>query len=508
MKAPSFSIILPTHNRAYCICNAVDSVLKQTYQKFELIIVDDGSTDGTDKMLNQRYAKHLDSGKIIYKKIQKSGVCKARNEGLKLAKNEWIAYIDSDNTVYSYFLGVFATQIMKNPKTKNFYAQYQIVGKSNAIDWKNHNFSIERLYHRNFIDLGVYVHHKSLISLLGGFDESMKRLVDWDLILRQCSIYIPKYISSCVMKYCNDKRQDRITNVENNVHKWIDYVHKKNRCCAVNKSMTTVIIAYNQQSTICQCIESALKQKGDFTHVIIIMDDCSTDDTYKEISKYKKIKNVIVHRSYTNIGQAQILKKALSLVNTKYVSILEGDDYWINDYNLNEKIHFLESYSNLDCSLVFSKIKIYDAKHNKFCYARAQMNIIGNKISEQQVLSIHGINPICNYSCCVFKTSILKTISDEVFVSDKKLVSEIAIGFLCLKFGKFGFINKELTIYRMHNAGQFTGADDIKRLELMINARKQALMLCSQHAKKPLNEILVNIQKDLQNAKNSISMHS
>jgi len=57
-------------------------------------------------------------------------------------------------------------------------------------------------------------------------------------------------------------------------------------------------------------------------------------------------------------------------------------------------------------------------------------------------------------------------------MSDKKLVSEIAIGFLCLKFGKFGFINKELTIYRMHNAGQFTGADDIKRLELMINARK------------------------------------
>ena len=49
-------------------------------------------------------------------------MCKARNEGLKLAKNEWIAYIDSDNTVSLYFLGVFATEIMKNPKTKNFYA--------------------------------------------------------------------------------------------------------------------------------------------------------------------------------------------------------------------------------------------------------------------------------------------------------------------------------------------------------------------------------------------------
>ena len=44
---PSFSIIMPTYNRAYCICNAIDSVLKQAYPKFELIIVDDGSTDKT-----------------------------------------------------------------------------------------------------------------------------------------------------------------------------------------------------------------------------------------------------------------------------------------------------------------------------------------------------------------------------------------------------------------------------------------------------------------------------
>ena len=116
MKAPSFSIILPTYNRVHCICNAINSVLKQTYPKFELIIIDDGSTDGTDKTLSQRYAEQHKSGKIIYKRIQKSGVCKARNEGLRLAKNDWIAYVDSDNTVSPYFLGVFAKEILKNTK--------------------------------------------------------------------------------------------------------------------------------------------------------------------------------------------------------------------------------------------------------------------------------------------------------------------------------------------------------------------------------------------------------
>ena len=59
--APKFSIIMPTYNRAFCICNAIDSALASTYPAFELIIVDDGSTDNTIKMLNQRYSKEIKS---------------------------------------------------------------------------------------------------------------------------------------------------------------------------------------------------------------------------------------------------------------------------------------------------------------------------------------------------------------------------------------------------------------------------------------------------------------
>ena len=120
--SPSFSVILATYNRAHCICNAIDSILKQVYPKFELVIVDDGSMDSTCKMIEEKYSAYLDSGKIVLEKMSHSGVCKARNEGLRLAKNEWIAYIDSDNTVSQYFLGTFANCIMKNPDAKNFYA--------------------------------------------------------------------------------------------------------------------------------------------------------------------------------------------------------------------------------------------------------------------------------------------------------------------------------------------------------------------------------------------------
>ncbi|MGA2224626.1 MAG: glycosyltransferase family 2 protein [Syntrophobacteraceae bacterium] len=92
MSTPTVSVIIPTFNREHCVTEAIESVLAQSYQDFELIVVDDGSTDGTYEVL-RAYGDRL---KAIWQ--TNCGVSVARNSGIKAARGGWIAFLDSDDT--------------------------------------------------------------------------------------------------------------------------------------------------------------------------------------------------------------------------------------------------------------------------------------------------------------------------------------------------------------------------------------------------------------------------
>lgn len=149
---PKFSIILPTYNRSICITKTIDSVLNQTYTDFELIIVDDGSIDNTEKLIKDTYSCEISHNKIIYyKNSTNHGVSNARNIGLKLAKYSWITYIDSDDIYDTKFLEIVKNNIVSNPEYKNFYCKakhiyintQKIVGyKFNYNDYYNNKLFI------------------------------------------------------------------------------------------------------------------------------------------------------------------------------------------------------------------------------------------------------------------------------------------------------------------------------------------------------------------------------
>jgi glycosyltransferase involved in cell wall biosynthesis len=88
---PKVSVIIPTYNSASYIIEAVESVLNQTYKDFEVIVVDDGSTDNTHTLLEP----YLD--RIMYRFQENRGESIARNEGIRIAQGEYITFLDSDD---------------------------------------------------------------------------------------------------------------------------------------------------------------------------------------------------------------------------------------------------------------------------------------------------------------------------------------------------------------------------------------------------------------------------
>jgi glycosyltransferase involved in cell wall biosynthesis len=203
----SFSVIMASYNRKYCIDQAIQSVLFQNYNDFELLIVDDGSADGTLDHVKATYPEELGKGSIRLIPSSKVGVCSARNIGLDHAKYDWICYLDTDNRMMPYYFETFNQCILANPEYQCFYAKMrwrisgEVVGRP---------FSFFELVRVNFIDMGTFVHSKALYRELGGQDINLTRLEDWDQIIRYTALHKPYFIDAIVLDY-NDVFGDRIS---------------------------------------------------------------------------------------------------------------------------------------------------------------------------------------------------------------------------------------------------------------------------------------------------------
>ena len=469
VEQPFFSIVMPTYNRKFCIAEAIDSALAQTYGNFELIVVDDGSTDGTGEFLRGKYANELASGRIRYKRKENSGVCKTRNAGLRLAKGEWIAYLDSDNKLLPFYLEVFARAIVANPGAVNMYAKQVYAWKRRTV---GRPFDLDDLLEANYIDLGVYVHRRTLIDELGPFDENMTRLVDWELIIRQAKKYSPKYIDEIVMLYNDaDSGYERITNSVG-LKKNMDYIRLKH--CDY-PTVTTMITAYNHRPYLQKAIENALVQRGKFVHEVIVADDCSTDGTAELLAELqeKHPGEFTVLPTPRNLGIAENMRRCFAAAKGKYIAILEGDDYWITPWKLNRQVRFLEA--NPDCSMVFSRIKLLDEKTGKLSLLPRQ-NGLKSKLTGEDFIRDPNQNLIANFSCCMFVASLLKNLPEEIYAWR---LNEISMSFYLEQKGPIGFLPDIMSVYRLHDGSTWSKADKRSQLTSGIRCREVALRLCA-----------------------------
>lgn len=122
MDTISFSVVIPTYNRALLISKTIESVLSQTYSDFEIVIVDDGSTDNTSEVIHRKFSNEK---KVRYFKKENEERGKARNFGLKKSIGDYVVFFDSDDKMLSNYLSDLATTAKEG--NANFIAAKYII---------------------------------------------------------------------------------------------------------------------------------------------------------------------------------------------------------------------------------------------------------------------------------------------------------------------------------------------------------------------------------------------
>ena len=194
-----FSVMICCYNSERYLSETLDSVVNQTYKNWEIVAINDGSIDSTEKIL----MSYKNNGiPITYYKQKNQGFASARNKALELAKGDWIAIIDHDDICMPSRLEVQANHIKTNPDAKLFFAdtihfsdaEPEIRRQFDRINPYELNLRAEKamnnlLIHGCFIDTESVVYNKKAALSVGAFNTAYKYIVDFDFFLRMSSKY-------------------------------------------------------------------------------------------------------------------------------------------------------------------------------------------------------------------------------------------------------------------------------------------------------------------------------
>ena len=180
-------IVMPVYNREKTVGNAIESVLNQTHKNFRLIIVDDGSRDGTEEVCR----KYLNDERVVYHKVLHGGISRALNAGISLATAEYIARQDSDDEWMPWHLDFLLNELELNDKLDIIGSKVDADKTKLQGGIKRNNFnnlSGEELWfklaYKNMFNHSTVIYKKSAVIEAGRYDSECDGFEDWHLWAR------------------------------------------------------------------------------------------------------------------------------------------------------------------------------------------------------------------------------------------------------------------------------------------------------------------------------------
>jgi glycosyltransferase involved in cell wall biosynthesis len=216
---PKVSIIIATYNREAFVIEAIESVKKQTYADWEMVIIDDASTDGTEKVIKTYIDK--DTRIHYFKNKQNLGISKTRNRGIDLAKGEYLATLDSDD------IWLDEDKLKKQVEFLDINKDYALIG-GGIMYIDTHSRHIRKMLYpiydsiiRNImLQYNPFPHstvlmRKTAVVSVGKYDEAMKACEDYDLWMRLGAKYkftnIPKVLAGYRVHGGNISRNKKLS---------------------------------------------------------------------------------------------------------------------------------------------------------------------------------------------------------------------------------------------------------------------------------------------------------
>lgn len=183
MSAPAVSVVIPTRNRRELLARALASVRGQTFSDFEILVVDDASTDSTPEYVQQLATE--DPRVRVIRNAAPAGPAAARNRGVDAARGEWLAFLDDDDEWLPRRLEL---QLAQAADADVVYSSFLFVDAEGREHVYGEDVTasdvLRRLARGNVIGNSTVLVRTTMLQAHGGFDEAMPMIEDWELWLR------------------------------------------------------------------------------------------------------------------------------------------------------------------------------------------------------------------------------------------------------------------------------------------------------------------------------------
>lgn len=227
----------------------------------------------------------------------------------------------------------------------------------------------------------------------------------------------------------------------------------------IYQKLTVLLVTYNHQNYIRAAMDGLFKQILDYQIELVIADDASSDSTLTIIQEYEGIDSRFVFKyldNIKNLGITRNYQRSFAACSGEYIAVLEGDDYWISPFKLQQQINFLDAH--WECNLCSVNYLVYQEKIAYF-YPRVSIGNAHHYISARELITD---NIVGNFSTCMYRKSAIEDLPPALF---ETISYDWIINICIARESLIGFLETPMSVYRLHTSGTWTQKSNVKKLQ-------------------------------------------